>query len=329
MAVTARRAKKKRAPQPVVYEDDDDDDEEEGDFVPGQDDDDDLDGFEPEDDDDDDEDDNVAGILEGTLHYDEDKDVLHYQGDTFHLSAEMGCGKKKSADDNQLIWNPLRDPPLSGNNKEATYQMKGTMSGTSGSKEDKDDEEKDTKPAERIFNVTWTIRSEGAPVMGKSIGEDDDDEEDGKQKASPKRPALFYNLVGKEVVKKTDNVLIQFEGGFYPPSSKTANKVPLNCQIQYVIPETRASVAAAAVPIVAVATAAAASANDDDDDEADEGMGYDELIALHEDANVNVEELKRRYQGGSTDNGDDEGKPSAAKKLKPAPKDDSDDDVGF
>ncbi|CAB9506306.1 expressed unknown protein [Seminavis robusta] len=354
-----RRAKAKSAPveekEDVPFEPDDDE-EEEDDFIPGQDDDDDDVGDEEEEDD-------VAGILEGHLYYDDKDETLHYQGDSFHLSTRLNNNKDE-------IWNPLCDPPPSSNM--ATYQMKGTIQPPGHSNSSSKDETPSKLPL-RIFDVTWTIQHDGAPLPGHEkkncpgktcfsedddSDDDDEEEEDGKkQKATPhKRPALFYGVVGREVASTAENVLITFQGGFYPlPTSQKGkkeeeeeekpaaadktNSVPLNCQFQYVLADTTtaatttttaaASPAAAAKAPPAAAAAAKAPDDEDDDDEADEAMGYDELIALHEDAGMNVEDLKRRYQQKNKNNDDDD-EPSN-KKFKAAPKDDDDDDddVGF
>jgi hypothetical protein len=338
----------------VAYEDEDEDDDDEDDFVPEDD--------EDEEDSGGDGDESAKGVLEGHLYFDEEEEVLHYQGDSFHLSTHVNGNDAKEGEESKSpsVWNPLRDPPPSSNT--ATYRMQGTIQPPGFSNEGDDDKATSKFPL-RLFDVTWTITHDGEPLPGHHneascpsketcISQDadigDGEEEDGKQKASPKRPALFYRIVGREMVNATENVLIQFQGGFYPlPAgksdgkaiSKTTNSVPLNCQFQYALSETNSTVAAAAAaaPVVAVASSAAASApdDDDDDDEADEGMGYDELIALHEDAGMDVEALKRRYQhtkNSSNDDADndDDGKPTP-KKFKGAPKsdDDDDDDVGF
>lgn len=66
-------------------------------------------------------------------------------------------------------------------------------------------------------------------------------------------------------------------------------------------------------------------------DDGDEGADYNELIGLHEEADMSVEELRKRYygNGGDTDRNEKE---SSSKRIKKAPlgRDDEDDDgCGF
>lgn len=282
MPVLPRRGAKK----PAVYEDSES--EEEKDYDEEDDEDFDEEDYDEDLDDDledeDDDDNGISGILEGHLTFDEEEQMLHYQGDSFHFSASMKSSdendkkKKDNNNGNLLLWNPLCDPPPPSNI--ATFQMKGTLQ-TPGSESKAgggNGHEAPQKLPLRIFDVTWTIQRDGAPLSagGKSTG-DDGEEEDGKQKASPKRPALFYNVVGREVNSTEANIAVEFEGGFYPPAkSKATTSVPLNCQFKYVLSESNgaaAAAAAAAKPIAAAAAAAAAARNDedyDDDDDIDE-----------------------------------------------------------
>ena len=66
--------------------------------------------------------------------------------------------------------------------------------------------------------------------------------------------------------------------------------------------------------------------DDDVDDNADQGVEFNELIGLHEDASLTPEQLRAKYYGG----GDNDGKPgSISKRQKSMEDDDDDSDVGF
>ena len=65
-------------------------------------------------------------------------------------------------------------------------------------------------------------------------------------------------------------------------------------------------------------------------DDGDEGADYNELIGLHEEAELSVEELRKRYYGGDDNNGEKGYTKPSVKKQKVAPQDDDDDDgCGF
>jgi hypothetical protein len=136
-------------------------------------------------------------------------------------------------------------------------------------------------------------------------------------------PSLFYNVYGRQIDARET---LEFRGGYSPSNGKEATLI---CQVRTAptVPNLPA-VAAAAKP---AATAAARVDNEDDDEEdADDAVDYDELIALHEDAGLSVDDLQKRYRGK-----DDNTSASPSKKGKPAPKDydedddDDDDDYGF
>jgi len=76
-----------------------------------------------------------------------------------------------------------------------------------------------------------------------------------------------------------------------------------------------------------------ASREDDGDYDTDDGADAEELNGLEDEANMSIEELRKKYYGGGGDNNDDDSKPPPAKKPKvsqlPPPDDDDDDDCGF
>jgi len=339
------------------HDDDDDDDDEEDDyeFVPGQEENEDEEVAQ------DGEQNNKKGILEGHLYFDTKTKILHYQGGCFHLQSD-------AQNDDTKFWNPLLDDPPPASQTAATTTtdiLGGKMVGTLSP-----DGTAENASKERIFDVVWTIEYASAVKQAAAKKASDDDEGDGKPSAKPaagKESAsnVLYQMKATEI-DATANVLLELQGGFHPSqemkklNSNGISTVTLHTQLTVKLNESAVS---SSVPVAAAAAAAAPAKNDvysgysddddDDDDDyqgddgaeeedADEGMGYDELIALHEEAGLNVEDVKRRYQsnnknndtGGDDDDEEEEGDGKrSAKKFKSAPQNDgdgdSDDDVGF
>jgi hypothetical protein len=165
--------------------------------------------------------------------------------------------------------------------------------------------------------------------------------------SSPERQKqqVVYSLVGKQVddANGVGQPQMEFTGVFHAPNNNSkSERLFLISSLQKVT-----SSSAGAGPAVPVAAAAAArkrshsnGPEDDDLDEEDvddQAVEFNELIALHDDANLSTEELRQKYYGG--------GKPIAAetaaaaaasssssnKRTKPGQEDDDDDDddVGF
>ena len=153
---------------------------------------------------------------------------------------------------------------------------------------------------------------------------------------------ILCSVAGRErdngIVKGDD--LVEFRGVFRAPANPTANKLCLICSVK-VVPKTSIAKAVAGSskppPAAAAASSAApavarkrsrdtSAANDDDDvdDNAEEGVEFNELIGLHEDANLTPEQLRAKYYGGG-----DHGKPNSYKRQKSMEEDDDDSDVGF
>jgi hypothetical protein len=109
--------------------------------------------------------------------------------------------------------------------------------------------------------------------------------------------------------------------GQLDPSTAEERAVPLECRKRMV----------SAAPVAA----AAAVADEDDDDDADEELDYDELMALHEDAGLSVDDLRKRYASGDGGmaagyDGVDDVKPAAKKqKMQQEDSDDDEDEYGF
>lgn len=270
-----------------VDDEDDGDSDGEDEFVPGADEDEAafVEG------DEDDEEDTIVPLFDGILSMDKDQ-KLHFQGDEFHLTSLEPLSS----------WNPL-DPACKPLESPFTIDMDGTCDIETGS----------GKPTHRVMEVTWSIgvNGSGAINRGKLKAEDDDDEEDGKKCAA--NPSVVYAVYGRQKDSKSD--VLEFRGE-HAPSSKEVNLV---CQVRMVLAEPTVT---AKAPPSAAAAARIAADDDDVDDEADEKVDYDELIALHQEANLSVADIQKRYREGT----DDDVKPSS-KKGKQA--DDDDDDYCF
>ena len=165
-------------------------------------------------------------------------------------------------------------------------------------------------------NVDMTLTANKPQAAGSATGEEDGKmsakmpPDDGKKKASSKAAAKVYTVYGQGS---------GFElYGELPPGDDDG--VQLECRYQKV----------SAAPAAAASASAAAVSDDDDIDDVDEGVDYNELIALHEDAGMPVGELRKRVRrGADTDE-------ASTKKPKCTPPDeeeddddDDDDDIGF
>lgn len=313
------------------YEFDDDDDDDEQDFMPGM------------DEDDGDDDDDVA-VLDGILSMGE-SNKLHYKGNGFHLIST------KSVQVNGDNWNPLDATTTEGKQRDNDSKL----SSVTNSHNDNVITmmmEGECESAHRKFEVQWTKSSS----MSFSSNHDDDDDGDNRNTRIRRRmkttrdasddgdddekaPSLYCNVFGREQVddSKTSSSIIEFRGGYFPPSSSSSKKngekkeVHLACQIRQIMAnKTNSSVAcspaaASAKPAPAAAAVARRGENDDDEefDDADEELDYDELIALHQDAGLSVDALRKRYQDNGGETNDEQ---ASKKKAKPKGYDELDDD---
>lgn len=273
-------------------DDDDDDEEEEADFEP-----------EEDDDDDDDEDDDEFStkeqdeplMLYGTLLSDADGKLLTYKGNTSNGDQFSFRSCK------HLHWNPSLpiDEGHNGTNSSTTTRSIPMEGGIDTAK----------KTA-----VTFLIESSDTtttvPALGKSTGESDEEDNDVKPTAAPE--ATTHPVVYKITATATT---FSFSGTL----SQSGN---LNCVYDLIFPGRT------------VAATAAASKLDDTDEEdvdADEGIGYDELIALHQDAGMPVEQVRKRNHERSSRN-EDNGNNSRRLKTdstEVGDNDDNDDDEEF
>jgi hypothetical protein len=185
-------------------------------------------------------------------------------------------------------------------------------------------------------------------VAGKSTGEEDDDDGGGgKQKAAGKSTGEDDDGKKKAVSKTTgedddgkkqasssgaapnSQVLTVFGRGpgweiygeFTTPTDTTTNDVELTCRYQ--------PVAAAAGASAGTAAAAKVVDDDDEDVDVDEGVDYNELIALHEDAGMPMGEVRKRFRSGTAAAAAANQEDAKRTKTVSDDDDDDDDDIGF
>lgn len=243
----------------------DEDDDEEDEFVPGMDD----------HDDDDDEDGAIVPLLDGILSIDTEN-ILHYRGDGFHLASI------KPVEHNLLSSSNGSTKPAE--NKVYAVVMEGPC----------DIESVSGNPTNRTMEMTWSVQDSRqallSPSQIKSTKQkdvnDNDDEEEGK-----KAPALYYSVYGKQVDCAKGESL-ELQGGYSPNAQ--GKEVSLVCQVRIVQTHLQVAPAAAATPVAAARVDN--EVEEEDEDAADGGVDYDELIALHEDAGLSVEELQKKYR---------------------------------
>jgi hypothetical protein len=332
----------------VEEEDDDDDeddhyhdgdsDDDEAEFVPGA-----L--------DEDDDDDTVVPLLDGHLFMDKD-DKLHFQGQGFHLTA----AKPPSWN----LLNRLEKPketmytvrmegscdveiPANGNQTHRNFDVTWTASDKEPSSPGKSNGEGG------VVHVPSPRKQSSLPVAG--LKQDHNGDVDEKQNGSTpsedqdegqKLPPFYYTVYGHQTqTLALESVssggaaeIMEFQGGYYPGNGK---RLPLVCRVRMVASKPASASASAGAASKPAAAAAAHRVDDDDEDEdedyddADDEVDYEELIALHEDAGLPVDTLRKRYHSGAAtiEEQEDNGK----KKAKPTPKsgddDDDDSDYGF
>jgi hypothetical protein len=249
--------------------------------------------FVPGYDDDDEEDGAIVPLLDGILSLDQEN-MLHYRGDGFHLVSTK----------------PIDSNLLSSATKPANNVYAFVMEGPC------DIESVSGTPTHRTMDMTWSVQDSReaflSPSQGKRAKQDDDEEEENK-----KAPARFYSVYGKQADGGKGESL-ELQGGFSPTAQ--GNDINLVCQVRIVSTHPQTAVAAA----TPVAAARVDNEVEDDDDEADDGVDYDELIALHEDAGLSVEELRRKYRTGESTES-----PSKRPKTQEKEQDDDDEDYCF
>jgi hypothetical protein len=306
-----------------VYVDDeyleDDDDDEEDDFHPGGDDDEDDEEYDDEEDDNDV--DGEVSYLDGMLSYDVEGQKIHYKGQGFNLEST-----------DPVVFNILDKackPPVDNT-------LRTTMMGpcdvvtpeTSG-----------RKATPRKIQVTFMVADpNGEGIVYRNLNDGDDDNDEGE-----KKPSVYYQVFGSEI--DNPEYGIDFKGGFAPISYDGTNEIRLLCQVR--MPNANAKLSSTTASTTNDTTASAATAvgkrrnyeNDDNIDDIDEdGIDHNELIALHEEAQLSTEALKKRYRGPTIDDTNDDrendtqqqkssARMNSQKKVKTD--DDDDDDIEF
>jgi hypothetical protein len=261
--------------------DDDDEDEDEEEFL-GED--------EEEDEDDDDEEaDFVPGDEEEEEEEEEENSLyglLRLEGGSTGKIVYQGDGFNLTAT-SDITWN-LLDRQVKPKEESYSVEMYGTCDVTPVLH---------GKPSPRKLQVTFSVVD--APPT--------------KSNDDSKLPPIYYRVSGHEIDSSGGETL-EFQGGYHAGDGK---QVSLVCQTR--LRSNEPSAAAAAAP--PAAAAAASRGDDDDDDDFDDDVNYNELIALHEDAGLSVDALRKRMQEGGSDS-----KP--AKRGK-STQDDDDDEDGF
>ena len=310
----------------------DDDDDEEDDFHPGGDDDDDDDDEEYDDEEDDNDGDRDVSYLDGVLSYDVEGQNIRYKGQGFHLESIEPVAYN--------ILDKANKPPVD-NTLQTTMMGPCDVVTAANSSSGR-------KPTPRKIQVTFIVAD---PKNGDGIGynhNDDDDEDE-------KKPSVYYQVYGTEI--DSPEYGIDFKGGFAPISVGTTNnnEIRLLCQVRMRNPNQNAKPASTTTTTTIDATTTTAAAavavgkrrnyeNDDDDDDNidvdEDGIDHSELIALHEEAQLSTEALKKRYRGPSIDdttNDDDRDNDKLNQKSsdrinsikKSKTDDDDDDDIEF
>lgn len=272
-------------------DDDDDDDDEEDELIPdGEDDDEDDEDYEedeliPDGEDDHDEEDDRRGsdnqedevvpLFDGTLSLDKEN-LLHYRGETFHLVSNEA-----------LEWNLLDPSRKSSPDQPSMYTLE--MEGSC------DIEIGNGKPTHRKIEVTFSLLQDrdsvgnGALLIHPSEHRINQTVECESEK---KMPSIVYNVQGRQVDTSRGEIL-EFQGLFTPSRGEINHLV---CRVR-VLPSLPIPVAA----VAKLTPTAAAKVDDEDDDEAggDDEVGYDELIALHEEAGLPVPDLEKSTDKGT------------------------------
>jgi hypothetical protein len=273
--------------------DDDDDDEE--DFHPGVDDDD----FEDEDyDDEDNEEGGDFLYMEGFLSYDNEQRI-HFRGNCFHLQSSEPAP-----------WNII-DKKIKPQNDSLVIEMAGPC--------DVFDEESSVrKSTPRKILVSFTIADPTSDDLRFLNATADEDE-------SEKKPSSIIQVFGSEI--ENPGQTFEFKGIFAPiPDGK---EVKLVCQVRMV----NAILAPVASAVAGVASAKRTADDENIDDVDEDGVDYNELIALHEESKLSVDALRKRYreQGQSQEfaNGGARNTKKPHKDKTIYGDDDDDDDVEF
>ena len=259
----------------------DDDDDEEDDFHPGGDDDDDDDDEEYDDEDDDNDDDQDVSYLDGSLTYDVESQKLYYKGHGFHLESTDIVTLN-------ILDKACKPPPGNTISTAMIGPCDAITPETSG-----------RKPTPRKILVTFTVADpNGEGIVYRNLKDDDDDNDEGE-----KKPSIYYQVYGSEIDNPERG--IEFKGGFAPITGGGAKEIRLLCQVRLSNPNTQTQATNATTTTTAAVAVGKGGRNDENDDNMDDidddGIDHNELIALHEEAQLSTEALKKRYRGPSMD----------------------------
>ena len=329
-----------------VNQDNDDDDEEEefqGDYFDDDDDlDDGSDAYDDEDDDDEDgefddkkeeKDDNYA-ILQGNLSYNDEGKLL-YSG-TWSMKNQVV--DTAAADDDKTSTTKDKKKKKKTKFKLKSKRVLKADSSTTSSNE---------------FNLSNPLLADGKPrsiLFDGFFTTDETDAIEPYRKIKERDVELTFSFYGGDVSNGKDGATKKFlvkgkgcndfgtfaiDGVFDPSMKSTSNgdneneeggsteSYPLTCSKKYgsVEPDTKG---------VKKRRRGYDSEEDYDfEDDGDEGADYNELIGLHEEADMSVEELRKRYYGRGTDRNEKESSSKKIKKTLPGRDDEDDDGCGF
>jgi len=149
---------------------------------------------------------------------------------------------------------------------------------------------------------------------------------------------LIFVVSGSQIGNSpTDCPRISFRGAYRCPSKPFVGRLHLICPIQILDSSTSPSFAGATGTVASARKKRTRSTIDDDEHvEGSEGVGYQELIDLHDDSRLSTEELRNRYYGSGEKYGNypvDSKRPKAINnedcKKKDIEDEDDDDAYGF
>ena len=233
-----------------------------------------------------------------------------------------GEGSTNSADDNKKVFD-IRNPTLN-NNKEVSSRRVMIFDGFFVPKPPVveaggEDGEKSSS------NSAKKIKERDVELFISLVEGDSDDSGTDKSKMST------YHVAGRGQNEYGQFVL---DGTYTPPTSLDKHKATVVCNKTYGVDRGTAKATRSA----AGSKRKARSDDDsfDEDFDGEERADYTELIELSEDANLSVEELRKKYYGGGGDEKDDDdddddggGKISAVKKPRLEEEESDDDEYGF
>jgi hypothetical protein len=204
------------------------------------------------------------------------------------------------------------------------------------------DDNKRKRPSQS-FQVTLTKDAVVEATAFKSTGDSNDDDQtkpaSGKTAAASSSGCRFQ-MFGRQATANDGDQRLEFRGRFSWPldnSPTEAWAVDLTCDVRYTT--MNAAVTSASSPAAAVAVGSArrdpyandGDYDDDEDEEADEEVDYDELIALHEEAGLPVEQLRKRIVDQESSGAPDAKRAATSNgsSQKKSTADDDEDEYGF